>query len=381
MRVKSLWPTGGTGFRIRNRILEALVAVCLAFLVWLYTRSRDQESLDQVPISVQIQLAPQYAGNYDLEVNGSTRVAVSFTGPPSRIRELRRKMQRGLVQVAITLSVPEDRQAESSYRDSVRIRAADVPVPPGVMVVVADEGATIPYTVRRLVERLLPVRLDYVGETALSKIQIEPATVMVRGPKCILDRIWSINTQPYALPATSQVQDGSMPIKGQVSLLTELEGRPLQVTPRNVAFSFRVRPRQRVYEVRDVPVRFLCPPGFPWRPRFAPDQPGRVTLRIQGPTAEEPPPVLAFVDLTGGNLSGGKNLEPVRVQLPREYHLAHETPLMAAFILEPVHPVRPGSSDSTDLNSAAESSVTGGSSALAGWRGATGSRRECLSAR
>jgi hypothetical protein len=315
-------------------VLEVLVALSLAFLVWLYTRSRDQEILDQANIPVEIQLAPAYASNYDLEINGKSRVAVSFTGPPSRIRELRRKLQRRLVQVAVTLTVPEEHQNDSSYRDSIRIEAANIPVPPGVMAIIAEEGNTIPYTVHRLAERLLPVRLDYAGEARLSQVKVEPATVMVRGPKDILDRIWSLSTQPYVLPSPPDAVAGNTLVRGQVSLLNELEGRPLQVTPKSVSFSFHVKPKQKVFELKEVPVHFLCPPNFSMRPSFAPDQPSRVKVRIQGPAAEEPPPIRAFVDLTSGNFSKGRNLEPVRLQLPKEFQLAEEIPLLIGFVLE-----------------------------------------------
>jgi len=321
-------------FRLRNMVLEVVVALSLAFLVWLYTRSRDQEILDQVNIPVEIQLAPAYASNYDLEINGKSRVAVSFTGPPSRIRELRRKLQRRLVQVAVALTVPEERQNDSSYRDSVRIEAANIPVPPGVMAIVAEEGNTIPYTVHRLAERLLPVRLDYAGEARLSQVKVEPATVMVRGPKDILDRIWSLSTQPYVLPSPPDAMGGNTPVRGQVSLLSELEGRPLQVTPKSVSFSFHVKPKQKVFELKEVPVHFLCPPNFAYRPGFAPDQTAKVKVRIQGPAAEEPPPIRAFVDLTSGNFSTGRNLQPVRLQLPKEFQLAEDSPLMIGFVLE-----------------------------------------------
>jgi hypothetical protein len=336
MNTAKFSPRALFSFRMRQMALEVLVALSLAFLVWLYTRSRDQEILDQVPIPVEIKLAPAHASNYDLEVNGNSRIAVSFTGPPSRIRELRRKLQRGLVQVAVTLTVPDERQNEASYRDSVRIEAGDVPVPPGVMAVVAEEGVTIPYTVHRLVERHLPVRLDYAGETRISQIKLEPATVMVRGPKDILDRIWSISTQPYALPSAPEPAAANNNVRGQVSLINELEGRPLQTTPKSVAVSFHVRSRQKTYDMKDIPVHFLCPPGYALRPRFAMDQPGMVSVRVQGPTGDEPPPVLAYVDLTGGSFGKGRNLEPVRLQLPKEFQLAQDTPPMVAFVLDAV---------------------------------------------
>src|SRR5438105_4683942 len=82
--------------------------------------------------------SPASAGQYDLEVNGSTRVLVSFTGPPSCVRELRDKLQRGAVRVAMTVAIPEERQNDTSYRDAVCVEAADVPVPPGVVASVVE---------------------------------------------------------------------------------------------------------------------------------------------------------------------------------------------------------------------------------------------------
>ena len=48
-----------TTFRFRYVLLEMLVALALAFLIWLYAHSRAQDSIDRVQIPVQIQLAAQ----------------------------------------------------------------------------------------------------------------------------------------------------------------------------------------------------------------------------------------------------------------------------------------------------------------------------------
>jgi hypothetical protein len=322
-------------FRVRHLILEMLVALCLAFLVWLYTRSRGQETLDQVSIPVQVKLAAKFAGQFELEVAGANRVTASFSGPPSRIRELRRNLQRGLVQVAITASVPEDKQNDSTFSDVIRIDASSLPVPPGVVAVLQEEGSALSVTFHRLVERQLPVRLDYAGEYRLSQIKFEPATVIVRGPKEILDRARSLNTQPFTVTAPPDPSNGNETnVREQVTLVTELDGRPIQVNPKTVSFRCKVQPRQRIYELADVPVRFLCPPDFPWRPRFANERAGKVTLRVIGPSGEEPPPVLAFIDLTKGNIGRGRNLEPLRLQLPRDFQLAQETPIVIPFHLD-----------------------------------------------
>src|SRR5262245_9931737 len=123
--------------RLRHILLEALIALSLAFLVWLYTRSRAPGTLDDVQIPVQLTMASGTAGNYELEIHGSSRVPVSFAGPSAHVRELRHQIQRGLAQVAVTVAVPEEAQKDCTYRDTVKVEAGAVPVPPGVQTVVA----------------------------------------------------------------------------------------------------------------------------------------------------------------------------------------------------------------------------------------------------
>jgi hypothetical protein len=328
-----------TLFRLRHVSLQMLVAMCLAILVWLYTRSRDQEdTLDMIPVPVNFTLATAAAPHYDLEIHGSNRVLVSFTGPPTRIREVRRQLQRGTLQIALNLAIPEERQHETSYRDLVRVLASDVPVPAGVTAVVTEGRNVVAVSLHRLVERHLPVRLDYLGEDRITQIKLEPATVVVRGPKEVLDHTRAIATQPLVLPAGAALDSESdHTLRGNIALVADVEGRRIQANPGSVAYRFHLHPKQKTYELADVPVRFLCPLDFPYRPRFAADQPAKVTLQVVGPTSEEPPRVQAFVDLTRGALERGRNVEPLRLQLPRDFQLLHEVPRVV-FHLDPLVP-------------------------------------------
>src|SRR5258708_36387638 len=90
-RLRSRWNT----FRYRHVALEAVVAACLAFLVWMDTHSRTSESTDFGQIPVQIQLPPGQRDLCAIESQGQTRVNATFAGPYSRIRQLRRQSQRG----------------------------------------------------------------------------------------------------------------------------------------------------------------------------------------------------------------------------------------------------------------------------------------------
>src|SRR5262249_55018879 len=215
-----------------DRLVSLVVALSLALLVWLYARSRDQEVLDNVPIPVQISLPPGQADHYSLELNGPSQVPISFAGPPARIRDLRGMLQRGELQVNVTLTVPEDHSEEGHYLDryldTVYIDVADVHAPPGVTPMIIEGRNRIPVTLHRLVERRLQVRVDSALEERAGQITLEPANVLVRGPQEVLDKARYILTQPVAVPARDAgPRKGPLAI-GPVPLVTEIEGRSVR---------------------------------------------------------------------------------------------------------------------------------------------------------
>jgi len=321
--------------QVGNVLLKAVVALSLAFLCWLYARSRHQESLDEVLIPVHVTLAVDDLGRHEVEIAGTSRALVSFSGPPSCMRELRNELQRGAVQVSCTVAVPEDKQNDSSYRDTVRIEPGDVPVPPGVSVNLCEGHNIVPITVHKIVERLVPVRLESIGEGRISQVKVEPATVLVRGPQDVLDQTRAIPTQPYPLPPVPETATSNESLlHGEIGLVKELDSRSIQCSPATVAFRFRLHPRQRTYEITDVPICFLCPPGFPWQPRFPTPAAGKVTVRVIGPASDENPQVQAYVDLTQGTFEPGRNREPLRLLLPKDYQAASEGPQLVSFTLE-----------------------------------------------
>ncbi len=319
-----------------DRALSMLVALSLAFLIWLYARSRDLEALDNVPVPVRLALAPGQADRFGLQVTGPCQVFASFVGPTVRVREARALLQRGELVAELTVSVPDHRLGDSSYCDVVRVEPQDLRLPPGVTTVLAEGRNRVTVTVHRLVERRMPVRLDYAGEHGVRKATAEPAFVLVRGPEELLDRARAIPTQPCGLPPRP---DGSDEVEvGPVPLVREIEGQPVKVVPEAVFGRLTFEPRQQTYEV-SVPVRFLCPPNFGLRPRFVgEDGAGRVTARVVGPARDEPPRVTAFVDLTRAVWPAGVNREAVQIQCPTEYQPAAGPPPAVVFELVPTEP-------------------------------------------
>jgi hypothetical protein len=317
-----------------DRIVSLLVALSLALLVWLYARSRDQETLDNVPVPVQITLAAGQAEHYNVELTGPSQVMASFTGPPPRIRDVQAMLQRQELQVTLTLNVPEERLNEPRYSDTVHVEPSDIHAPAGVSVVMVEGRNRIPVTLHRLVERRLPVRFEHGQEEPGTPVILEPATVLVRGPQEVLDRARSIPTQPSELPARPVNAPLTAAAVGRVPLVQELEGRPVRVTPNRV--TVRVPPLNRkVYDLPDVPIHFLCPANFGLRPRFYDERMGRIHLRLQGPHQEEPPKVYVFIDLTRGRFVSGLNHEPLQLQLPKDFQLTDGPLPVRGFNLEP----------------------------------------------
>lgn len=306
-----------------DRLISSLVALSLALLVWLYLRSRDQEMLDNVPIPVQVALARGQAEHYELEVNGGGEIPVSFTGPPSRIRELRNLLQRGALEVKVTLNVPEDRLKEPRFNDTVRVEANDIHPPPGVTPIVSEGRNRVSVTLHRIVERVVPVHFERAPEDRIAKAEIDPPTVLVRGPQEVVDRLRSIPTQPYGLPSRPDPVAGkATTLTVQVPLAQEVEGRAVRTSPGAVAVHLTIQPQQKVHELIDVPIHFLCPPNFPLRPLFHDERAGKITLRLLGPAAEEPPAVVAYIDLSGRKWDAGLYEEPLRLHLPRDFQPA-----------------------------------------------------------
>jgi hypothetical protein len=319
-----------------DRLISSLVALTLAFLVWLYVRSRDQEMLDNVPVPVQIVLAPGLEDRYELEILGPSQVPVSFTGPPSRMRELRHLLRLGELHVEVILSAPEEDRGEGSVLHTVRIEAGDIHPPPGVTPLVGEGRNRLPVRFHRLVERRLPVHLDYTGERKISQAFIEPAKVLVRGPKETLDRARFIATQPLALPLDEPTADAKLFTTDSVLLVQQLDGRRIHVAPATVALRVVFEPQQELYELADVGVQFLCPANFTMRALFREPRAGKITMRLTGPAGEEPPAVTVFIDLCGRKWEPGVHEEPLKVHLPANFRLAQQPPSRLTFELAPL---------------------------------------------
>jgi hypothetical protein len=319
--------------RGRHLVAEVLIACCLAFIVWMYLHSRAQQTMEHMQIPVVVQLAPSQRDHFLIETPTVPKATVSFSGPSSRMRELKKKLFRGQIQAIVQYTVLDDKQKESTFNDTANLEAAKINLPPGIMMEWNDANLSVPVTVHRIVERVLPVKLDFTGDVRISDVVIEPASVTVRGPKSVLDRTQALSTLPFVLSVPAGEEPKASQARDNLDLASELDGRAVQVTPSQVHLKCKVMPLKRIFEIADVPVRFAIPDQYPWLPRFA-EKYGKITIRIIGPAGDEVPRVRAYIDLAQEAFTRGHNVSPVRIELPKDFELVERRTPMAAFYLE-----------------------------------------------
>jgi hypothetical protein len=233
-------------WKIRQKqalILEMFVALCLAFLIWLYAHCRARDTLDNVLIPVILQIPPSQQSQYELDIQGPRQVTVSFAGGSSRIRDLRRMLQRGQVKAIIPCAVPEDHLKEGRFSERIVVEPGHIAVPRGVRMVLMEDSSQLQVTFHRIVERQLPVRLEHPSDLRLRVVRLEPAVATVRGPQSILEHANCIATQPYGFVADPDNLREESVVHGQVDLVTEMNGRPIQTSPERITFTCRVQPR------------------------------------------------------------------------------------------------------------------------------------------
>lgn len=323
-----------------DRFSSLAISFALAVLAWLYGSGRDQEILEHIHLPVHVQLPISESENYSLETMGTSRVGVSFSGSPIKVRELRESLQRNEITVQVTYQVPVERANEAKYGDTLVVSEEDIPVPLGLRVRIVEGKNRIQVNISKLVEKALPVRLESGIEGSLAiQALVEPAVVLVKGPQEIMERAKFISTLPANLALSKLGGMGAQGMGVKVPLVEELEGRPIRVNPSKVSVKLIPEP-QKTYDLADIPIRFLTPPDFAYRPKFLDDRSGKVDVRIQGPVLTELPKVIAYIDLTAKTGVAGLNVETIRLVLPRDFYQLEEIPKERTIELIPVEPVK-----------------------------------------
>ena len=187
-------------------------------------------------------------------------------------------------------------------------------------------------------EKQLPVKLNKqdLGDRVTGEI-LDPSTVTVRGRQFDLRHAEHLFTQPVNIEGKQANQP--VTIEEHVPLEPQLSGRPLRVTPSVISVRFVLKPRQTLKELTEVPVSFLCPPNFPYRPEFV-NEHGRedCALRARPGDGRSPrgPGVCRFRNACGKWGGGLHAEEMLQVELPPGFQLVGDRPRLSSFRLVPI---------------------------------------------
>ena len=223
-----------------DRVYSIIVALALGLLVWVYARSRERETLDNQPVSVELRLSASQADQFQMDSPAQSQIRVTFAGSPNAVRELRWQLSQGDVAVRLEYSVPEDQRERATVEDSVRVDAADILVPPGITVLPVEGRNRVPVALTRLGEKNVKVRVEGIG-TEESRLKVTPEMVTVKGARVALDRLLELPLSLGAQGAESFDLTLGRPLR--VALPKMWENRSITCVPDSVVVSIHGPPK------------------------------------------------------------------------------------------------------------------------------------------
>lgn len=324
-----------------------VIALGLAFLIWVYLRSRDQE-VQVYSIPVEISIDGLQMDRYDFESRPDVKLRVKFYGLPKGLRAVKDMVDLDELVLRKVARVPVevDQRSDNEYQDVLQLDASSLQasLPLGVHAEINPADGRVPVVLKRMVEKTLVLQPNLTpagGQYMLDgPVRLEPSSVKVRGPKSVLDQVSQHLIDPWQPTPPAGVDllaEGSVEVSGKVRVPTTINRVGVTVSPETVEVRVKVKAALQVYELTDVPVYFLCPADFPYRPQFPSESHNTCKLRVRGP-ANKTPEVRAYVDLPA--LAGQQALRHgtypdavISVDLPNGYYLVGEAPKLSAFKL------------------------------------------------
>jgi hypothetical protein len=323
--------------------ITPIIALGLAFLVWVYLRSRDQE-VQSYPIPIEISLDPQQLDRYSFDGKPENQtVRVKFYGLPSRLREVKDQVESRSIVLRHLVKVPVvvDQRQDNDYQEVIQFDGSSMTLPLGVHADINPVEGRMQIKLRRMMERTLVLQQNVTSgspQYLVDNIRLEPATIKVIGPKSVLEQMDQLLLDPWQPRLPTGLTMTEEEVRGFVNLPTKIKQESIKTVPERVEISARLKPALKEYELSDVPISFLCPPNFPYRPVFTSDRLGYIAkLKVRGPM-NRTPEVKAYVDLTtkqSQNLKTGLYAdEAIMLDLPEGFYLAQPQPKLSTYRLE-----------------------------------------------
>ncbi|HQR44145.1 MAG TPA: hypothetical protein PLX97_15725, partial [Gemmatales bacterium] len=141
-------------------VITPVIALGLAFLVWVYLRSRDQE-VQSYPIPVEVSLDPQQADRFSFDSKPENQtVRVKFYGLPSRLREVKDQVESHALVIRQIVRVPAviDQRQDNEYQDVIQFDSTSLALPLGVHADINPVEGRLQIKLRRMMERTVQLQ-------------------------------------------------------------------------------------------------------------------------------------------------------------------------------------------------------------------------------
>ncbi len=200
----------------------AVLAVVLAMVVWYGKALERRERISEKQLEASVTLVNVPA---DMVITSEVprALVLRVRGPLSRLRGLD-PMQTGVV---------IDLRGAGEGEHEFTVETRNVGVPEGIEVLVVSP-AQVPLRLERLVQRRIPVRPRVVGEPApgmdAGKVDVQPATVLVSGPRLQLEALRSVTTDAVSVDGAEGQVEAVVTVRSPLPLVRILEPLAVRVT-------------------------------------------------------------------------------------------------------------------------------------------------------
>lgn len=201
--------------------LSLAVALFFACLLWYANALERRERISERQLDAPLTFVN--IGN-DLVITSEVPLGLTLRlrGPLSRLRSL----------AASDVGVVVDLRSVGEGDHEVAVETRHVSVPAGVDVL-AVSPSRLPLRLERIVRRRLPVQPPLSGSPApglvVGRVLTEPATVLVSGPRLVLETLPGVLTDPVVIAGVSSTVETVVAVHSPHSLVRIVEPATVRV--------------------------------------------------------------------------------------------------------------------------------------------------------
>ncbi|MBI4358711.1 MAG: hypothetical protein HY584_05360 [Candidatus Omnitrophica bacterium] len=304
MRFRLGWLTENWGLK--------LISLLLAIGFWFYVVG--EESIE-ITKTVSLEILPP-SEKLSVVKSSTSYLEVTFQSP----RHLFSALSSGTIIARHKISGV---QKAGDYSFNVGINDFLLPAPEIRIVKIFPSFVTV--TLDEVIVKKLPVQVEFIGEPAYGYrvdeegIELDPNTVLVEGPRAILEKMDAIKTEPVQLVGRVRSFRRTVRIRQEPEIHVLGDGITEVQIPVKAEFAERELPEVRVQ-----------PLGTPAADYYVRLETQEVPVVLKGPRAVldklTPADIMAYVEVEG--LKEGTHEVPVQLILPPDLILKDKPPVV-----------------------------------------------------